>query len=139
MPFYKKTETEIMTAQNGVSGPGFELSESTRDQYQFPVDGWYWFENIDQAISSFSTLNRPTGTSASPRQLRQALSRVPYGSGTLRDLVESTVALGDQDLRDWWEFSTSYDRNHPNVSEMAATLGVSSEQVDQLWALALTL
>ena len=66
--------------------------------------------------------------SISPRQIRQALTRAG-----LRAAVESAVAAGDQDIKDWWEFSSPFERNHPMVAGMAQALGVTSEQLDHLW------
>jgi hypothetical protein len=70
----------------------------------------------------------------SPRQIRQALTRAG-----LRASVESAVAAGDQDLKDWWEFSTTFERLNPQVTAMGAALGVSDAQLDDLWTLASTL
>jgi hypothetical protein len=70
----------------------------------------------------------------SPRQIRMALSRAG-----LRDTVESAVAAGDQDLKDWWEFSTAFERLNPQVVAMGSALGQTDEQLDQLWALGATL
>jgi hypothetical protein len=67
----------------------------------------------------------------SPRQIRQALTAVG-----LRASVEAAVAAGDQDVKDWWEFSTAFDRLHPAVVEMGAALEQSPEALDALWALA---
>jgi hypothetical protein len=66
----------------------------------------------------------------SPRQIRQALTRAG-----LRDAVESAVASGDRDLKDWWEFSTSFEINNEQVTSMAAALGVSADQLKDLWSL----
>ena len=70
----------------------------------------------------------------SPRQIRQALTRAG-----LRAAVEGAVAGGDQDLKDWWEFSTAFERLNPQVTAMGAALGQSPEQLDALWALGATL
>ena len=70
----------------------------------------------------------------SPRQIRQALTRIG-----LRTAVEAAVAAGDQDLKDWYEFSTAFERNNAQVTAMAAALGVSAADLDQLWALGATL
>lgn len=70
----------------------------------------------------------------SPRQLRQALTRTG-----LRSAVEAAVAAADQDTRDWWEFATEFDRQHPALVGMAAQLGYTPEQVDQVFALAASL
>ena len=69
-----------------------------------------------------------------PRQIRQALTRL-----NLRTAVETAVAAGDQDLKDWWEFSTIYERNHSQVIAMGSALGKPEEELDTLWTLASTL
>lgn len=70
----------------------------------------------------------------SPRQIRMAMSQL-----NMRSSVEAAVAAGDQDLKDWYEFSTYFDRNHPQVLAMAALLGIASQDLDALWSLAATL
>ena len=72
--------------------------------------------------------------SCSPRQIRQALT----ASG-LRTAVESAVAAGSQDLKDWWEFSTTIERNHPEVIAMGSALGQTPEQLDALFTSGATL
>lgn len=69
--------------------------------------------------------------SVSPRQIRQALTRA-----RLRQQVEDAVAAGDQDLKDWWEFSAPFERGHPQVAAMTVALGITQRQVEDLWALA---
>jgi hypothetical protein len=70
----------------------------------------------------------------SPRQIRQALT-----SANLRSSVEAGVAAGDQDLKDWWEYATSFEENHPQVLAMAAALNVSETALHDLFVLASTL
>ena len=70
----------------------------------------------------------------SPRQIRQALTRAG-----LREQVEAAVAAGDQDIKDWWEFATSFERLNPQVVAMGEALSVSPESLDQLWVLGATL
>lgn len=67
----------------------------------------------------------------SPRQIRQALSRVG-----LRARVEAAVEAGDQDLKDWWEFSSLFERTNPQVTAMGTALAVTGPQLDALWTLA---
>ena len=67
----------------------------------------------------------------SPRQIRQALTAVG-----LRTSVEAAIAAGEQDIKDWWEFSTAFDRLHPAVVETGAALEQSPEALDALWELA---
>lgn len=70
----------------------------------------------------------------SARQIRMALSQVG-----LRDDVEAAVAAGSRDLQDWYEFTRIFERDHPQVVAMAALLGVTDTQLDDLWNLAITL
>lgn len=70
----------------------------------------------------------------SPRQIRQALTRAG-----LRSQVESAISAGDQDTKDWYEFATEFDRSNPRVVAMGVALGVSTQQLDDLWKLAATL
>ena len=70
----------------------------------------------------------------SPRQIRQALTQVGLRAG-----VEAAVAAGSQDLKDWWEFATSFERQHPMVLAMAQGLGVTEQQLDDLFVLAASL
>jgi hypothetical protein len=70
----------------------------------------------------------------SPRQIRMALTRAD-----LRTYVEAAVLAGGQDLKDWWEFSTSFERLNPQVIAMGEDLGKTPEELDDLWLLASTL
>jgi hypothetical protein len=72
--------------------------------------------------------------SVTPRQIRQALTRIG-----LRTSVEQAVSQGTQDIKDWYEFSTEFQRNHLGVLEIAQALNVTTEQLDNLWILAATL
>jgi hypothetical protein len=70
----------------------------------------------------------------SPRQIRQALTAL-----SLRDQVENAVAASSTDIKDWWEFSTSVERDNEHVIAMAVQLGVTDRQLDDLFTLAGTL
>ena len=69
--------------------------------------------------------------SVTPRQIRQALTRAG-----LRTAVESAVAAGNQDTKDWYEFATEFRRDHPMVAALAQSLSVTDEQLDGLWQVA---
>ncbi|MFZ9649325.1 MAG: hypothetical protein ACO29C_04475 [Fluviibacter sp.] len=73
-------------------------------------------------------------TEISPRQIRMALTQ--FG---LRSQVETAISASDQDMKDWYEFSTYFDRNHPQVLAMATALNVTEADLDALWKLGATL
>lgn len=90
----------------------------------------------NEEAAAIQEANKPTLTITriTPRQIRMALTQMG-----LRSQVEAAVAAGDQDLKDWYEFSTQFERNHPQVLAMATALNVTSQQLDSLWQLGSTL
>lgn len=50
MPFFKIDNGELRQASNFVATPSFELREETHAEYDYPVDGWYWFESLNAAM-----------------------------------------------------------------------------------------
>ena len=63
-----------------------------------------------------------------PRQVRLVLN-----TAGLRAAVEAAVAAADQDTRDMWDYSSVFLRNDPVLLTMAASLGITSQQLDQLF------
>ena len=53
MPFYKK-DTQSVISTDTVAGLGYALSEVNHTSYVYPVDGWYWYANMDAALLGFS-------------------------------------------------------------------------------------
>ena len=70
----------------------------------------------------------------SPRQIRQAMNQM-----NIRTQVETAVAAGDQNLKDWWNYATMFIENHPEVLAMAQTLNITDEVRHSLFELASTL
>jgi hypothetical protein len=66
-----------------------------------------------------------------PRQIRQALN-----AAGLRSQVEAAVSAADQDTKDWWEFATTFESDHPVLLVMAGALGMSDAQVQQVFEIA---
>jgi hypothetical protein len=122
MPNYKDTDNKL------------HWLDSSEFEYLLPIGS---VEITDEEAAALAEANKPVPppvTQISPRQIRMALTQM-----SLRTTVETAIASGDQDMKDWYEFSTYFDRNHPQVLAMAAVLGVSDAQLDALWALGGTL
>jgi hypothetical protein len=123
---YKLTNSSSITRLgDGASIPNDPANRDYSDYMEWVSEG-----NIPEPADPVIAVLQPI----SPRQIRMALTRVK-----LRDRVEAEVASGTQDIKDWWEFSTSFERNHPLVSEMATTLSIKNSDLDALWTLGLTL
>ena len=123
--FFKKDESGIMSAEY-VEAPSAILMEITKDEHTYPVEGWYWFETLDNAIAFYA--NKQDVNSITPRQIRLQLSAIG-----MRQAVEDYVAASSLDIKDWWEFSTFFERSNPLLIGAATALGMTSEQLDQFF------
>jgi len=99
---------------------------------------------IEQTVNAHDPLDaeylREEIPDVTPRQFRQAL--VLTGLITVAQ-VEAAIASQSEPLRSLalieWEYSTMFKRNNPIVNQMAPALGLTAEQIDQVWLLAGTL
>lgn len=51
--FYKKDVTRLLFAPNFVRGEGYSLVKEEKDNYQYPVNGWHWFNTENEARTFF--------------------------------------------------------------------------------------
>lgn len=63
-----------------------------------------------------------------PRQIRFVLT-----NAGLREQVETHVAQAGWPVKDWWEFSLEYQHDHPILQSVATQLGLTAEQVEQMF------
>ena len=75
-----------------------------------------------------------SSTSVTPLQIRRALRTV----GLLDDIT-SFVEAAPVEVREAWEYAIQIDRTNEMIVNAALTLGMSEEEVDDLFRLALTL
>lgn len=78
------------------------------------------------------------------RQGKKALFMTPYQDTNLLDLINTVIAsIQDSNERRLaeidWEFATEIKRDFPLVTQLKATLGLTEEQLDNLFLLASTL
>jgi len=52
--FYKLENGELLYGPNFVCGPDFDLNIEFKDTYAYPIDGWYWFNTIEEANIFFN-------------------------------------------------------------------------------------
>lgn len=50
--FYKYEEI-LLHGPNAVHGPDFSLLKEEKDNYSYPVEGWYWFDSEEVAKEFF--------------------------------------------------------------------------------------
>lgn len=54
MSFFKLKNNELLEGPNFVQGPNFVLVKEEKDTYTYPVEGWYWFDTIEEAQAFFN-------------------------------------------------------------------------------------
>lgn len=50
--FYK-LDGDLLHGPNYVLNREYELYSENKDDYTYPVDGWYWFDDVDTAKKFF--------------------------------------------------------------------------------------
>ena len=53
--FYKQ-DGDLLFGPHGVSHADYELHRDRRTEYNYPVDGWYWFNSEAEARAFFELL-----------------------------------------------------------------------------------
>ena len=53
--FYKKQNDELLYAPNIIEGNGYVLLAQEKDTYEYPIDGWSWFESQEMAMENFDS------------------------------------------------------------------------------------
>lgn len=131
MPFYKRDDGQLLAAPNYVSGPGFELQADLHDTYTYPLDGWHWFETLDDAMLALAA--PPAATSITQRQARLYL----FQHGLLAQ-VEAALDQLDEPARTAalieWEYAREIERTNPLVLAIVGMLGWTADQVDTFFA-----
>ena len=136
MGFYKKDGENLVCAPDAVHTPTVTLKSIDKDIYAYPVEGWYWFDALDEVITYFSLENRPKAITM--RQRRLALLQAGLLS-VVSAAIESLPSPQKEAAQIEWEYSQEVQRHHRLVPLMGAALGLSEEQIDQLFILGATL
>lgn len=51
--FYKNDDGCMLFGPNFVINANYELRKETKDDHVYPIDGWYWFDTIEEAYGFF--------------------------------------------------------------------------------------
>lgn len=54
MAFYKLDGETLLEAPNFVLNKDYELYVADKETYQYPIDGWYWFDSEEEAKQFFN-------------------------------------------------------------------------------------
>lgn len=53
-----KYQDDVLLNGKVVTTPTFELTLETKNNFTYPIDGWYWFDTIEQAYAHFGITNQ---------------------------------------------------------------------------------
>jgi hypothetical protein len=81
-------------------------------------------EEIDEWIESYKFVPQ----TITARQARLVLNR-----HNLRQTVETAIANADQDTKDEWEFATEIRRDWASLVQIATAIGLTNEQLDDMF------
>ena len=123
--FFKKENEELINGGELISTPFVTLTKETKDSYEYPQDGWYWFDTFDEALQFFAGLK-----SSDSITMRQA--RLYLLSAGLLSQVNSILSQNEA----WkieWEYATDVVKNSPLVVALANQLDLSAEAIDTMF------
>lgn len=55
--FFKQDGDELLFAPNFIINKNYELKIDSFSEYNYPVDGWFYFESEEEAKNFFGTLH----------------------------------------------------------------------------------
>jgi len=136
MAFYKRDGETLMQAPNFVLGPDFSLTTENHAEHQYPIEGWYWFDTLDEAMTALvSPPDVPTVTALQGMLAIQAAGMVAGFNAWKASLdpIEDFATIA------FFEKAQTWRRDNPYLIQGATALGLTEAQIDQLFALAATL
>jgi hypothetical protein len=60
--FYKYQDEQLFCAAHIVEGQGILLMCEQKDQYEYSIDGWHWFDSEEEAVEYFGISIEKTNT-----------------------------------------------------------------------------
>ena len=135
--FYKRDGDSIQSA-NGVHSPEYSLTAETHADHAYPVDGWYWFDSLDEALDKFP---RAAATqSVLAWQARYLLATMPAvtagplasvpGENLLDQLDVFAVRALDAPALEKFRGATTWLRTDPMMLQLSALAGMDDAAID---------
>lgn len=133
MPFYKTAnQTTLIGPSEVIKDIVTEeiITDLNKDQFTFPIDGWYWFENVNDAINQLIKVSDVTRA-----QAKLALKQ--FG---LLSAVESIMSNPEtpEEYKIAWNDAIMFKRNSPTVMALSQVLTLDEEALDNIFKFAST-
>ncbi len=113
--FYKIQDNQMIYAPRIVEGNGYALFAQDKDTYQYPVDGWYWFDSdTDASIINVEPSNQAAYDAASA--VFESLSKGKQALWQpVRAAVAEAILAGDMETA--LEILTTVPALYPDAEE----------------------
>jgi hypothetical protein len=135
--FYKLSISDggLLFAPNFVMGPTFSLNKNDENKNEMePVEGWKWFDTETEAYSYFEISAPSNPWTITPLQAKTALHQMG-----LLSTIETFMLTADVPTKIAWQTASEFKRDSVMLNSISALLGLTSEQVDDLFVLAKTI
>ena len=145
--FYKVNDTTLLFAKNSVLGPSISITRTDKDTYEYPVDGWHWFDTLEEAVSFFN-LNIEDYTEQEQKIETPVFIPTPEPSitvtayqakmaleaaGLYTTVDEYVRASNNNQLVIAWDNATVFERNSPFIQSFGPELGLTDEEINTLF------
>lgn len=74
-----------------------------------------------------------------PVEVTQAQAKIALERAGLYAAAEAAINAAGVEAQIWWNCALTFRRDHPLIGAMAAALGITEEQVDDLFRVAATI
>ena len=136
MAFYKRDNETLLQAPTFVHAPDYSLTIENHAEHTYPVDGWYWFDTLDEAMTALTAQSdAPTVTAL---QGMLAIQQAGLVAG-FTAWKASLDPIDDFATIAFFEKAQTWRRDDPTLLSAATALGISKNQLDELFILAVTL
>lgn len=123
MPFYKNT----------LNDNDIHWLDSTSDAHYLPAGCIEITEYEAHAILKSKETIPEIPIKISARQFRAALNQL-----NIRNAVETAVSTGDWGLKDWYQYTQTFDRTDQTTINMLTLLNINND-INNIWVLGNTL
>jgi len=90
-------------------------------------------------ITSYKAATKPVPKAVTPRQMKKALIISGISLATVEGMISSLPSPMNELAMVEWKESLEFQRTNPLLLQLAPNLGLSSQQIDDIFCLAITL
>lgn len=121
-----------MYAPNFVHTPSGSVTKDTKGE----IDGWRWFDSEFEAYTYFGL---STPSAERPDEVTRMQAKIALKRAGLLPTIEQVVAAADEETQMMWAEALHFRRTSPLLNQLATAIGMSSQDMDDLFALAKTI